>query len=817
VELLSRSTAYSDDFKFANLLKKAFYSNDYLISGRIKKVLIALFELNRQNLLTQLYGIVLAKEPESFQNIYQPPPIEGHSMGKDVELMDLNRLAERDSYRMTLLHRTAFYGNTEAVEEMLKRIRQNLADPEQEEVSSKIINEIMARDEYGFTPFYVAAVRDQEEIYYKMLTFLKEILPEDILKTNTTDTNGFVRRALSDAIESQNIQMFQLILKAVKKVLGQKELIRILLLYKPCRSNSFFVEYHTKAKFNAMAKVVVTRDDNVKDYTDLYDLVFHNHETLKSLEYIDVENLQGLLSLKGVDDFTRRIINYEYKMWFNTDFSLLSSHLLKHFTKNQLEQFVETIVSKNNFQEIKGNRRRKAKTIAHNFLDMERDIKGLKFHDEGKGCTVPRNSYWRDFIISVARKNFEYSEDGFGFLDEVRRIFDCLKCLNDSVLKKLLLHEDDNAFIVICLSLEAVQSMLTYLSKESQEEVKQQWKDNAPSMGTFFSSTKELNVRPSSRIKVARYWTNILRFYLHYGSEVHLKEFVNIVTSLRDIDEERRSVWSYIFEHNEERTKEILKFVPEKTDILSSDALKTMLLHKIDEIPLLFKAVLWGQDIDTWLEILPKEIREEIQLFMIMNAPELIDQAFHNPQIHFKRFYHWQNHFNRLNTLIFFVRYSHDNQLQQFVQNITFDLINPVKITSFTDFADRLNQMKTCSIWAEPFYTHACPHRNTADIAKMDKFMKCVSEKLGSNAVKELVLHKYGEKPNPTLQEKILKYLTTRGKYEEKPVIFYPTMRLDEKLQEKMLKYLSVEDRKQVQRQVDQFFEETCVDTEVSP
>jgi hypothetical protein len=99
----------------------------------------------------------------------------------------------------------------------------------------------------------------------------------------------------------------------------------------------------------------------------------------------------------------------------------------------------------------------------------------------------------------------------------------------------------------------------------------------------------------------------------------------------------------------------------------------------------------------------------------------------------------------------------------------------------------------------------------------MDKFMKCVSEKLGSNAVKELVLHKYGEKPNPTLQEKILKYLTTRGKYEEKPVIFYPTMRLDEKLQEKMLKYLSVEDRKQVQRQVDQFFEETCVDTEVSP
>jgi hypothetical protein len=56
----------------------------------------------------------------------------------------------------------------------------------------------------------------------------------------------------------------------------------------------------------------------------------------------------------------------------------------------------------------------------------------------------------------------------------------------------------------------------------------------------------------------------------------------------------------------------------------------------------------------------------------------------------------------------------------------------------------------------------------------MDKFMKCLSEKLGSNAVKELVLHNDGERP----------------------VIFYPVMREKEKLQEKMLKYLTVKDRK---------------------
>jgi hypothetical protein len=70
----------------------------------------------------------------------------------------------------------------------------------------------------------------------------------------------------------------------------------------------------------------------------------------------------------------------------------------------------------------------------------------------------------------------------------------------------------------------------------------------------------------------------------------------------------------------------------------------------------------------------------------------------------------------------------------------------------------------------------------------MDKFMKCLSEILGSNAVKELVLHNDGERP----------------------VIFYPVMRGEEKLMETMLKYLTVKDRKKVQRQVDQFLEETC-------
>jgi hypothetical protein len=827
--LLSQSTACSDDFRFANFLEKAFCSKKHFISGRIEKVLITLRELNRQNLLTQLYGIVLAKEPESFRNIYQPLPLERDSMGKDVTGTDLKILMKRDSYRMTRLHRAAFHGNTKAVDKMLGRIRQNLTNPEQNELAGKIINEIMARDEYGFTPFYVAAVRGHEKIYHKMLTFLKKILPDDLLENHWTHPKGFVHHALSDAIDYENVQMFQLILTAVKKVLGQQELIRILRLQKSNDSNSFFVECKTKELFNAMTKIVVMRDDNVMDYTDFYDLlVFHDAKSIQTLEYIDAENLQGLLLLRGVDEFTKRFLDaissfvsgirclrlnndgtrlrkpvtrqtLDSINLYSIGFPLLTNHLLKHFTKVQLEQFVETVTSKNNWKTIGGtshgvyksvdvNDPATAESITLDLLDLGWNREGLVFDDNGDGTTtilikerqVTRNSYWRDFITSAAASNFTHCEEGFGFLEIVLRIYDCLKCLSDSFKKKLLLHEEESGFIMIQLSLETVQRMMTYLSQENQEEVKQQWKDNAPSMDTFFPLTME---QPNNDdiMSTARRWTNILRFYLHYGSEVQLEEFVKTITFLRNIGVERRSVWSYIFEHchKEEKIKEILKLVSAKADILGSDALKTILLHKIDGIPLLLKAVLWGEDIDARLEILPKEIREDIQQIMEINAPRLINEAFLNPQTHFKIFDSF-NCYNRLNTLIFFLSYSNDTQLQQFVQNITsFDLIIPIVM--------HIQDEKKCSIWTE-LLTHACHDRNTADIAKMDKFMKCLSEKLGSNAVKELVLHNDGERP----------------------VIFYPVMRGEEKLMEKMLKYLTVKDRKKVQRQVDQFLEETC-------
>jgi hypothetical protein len=67
----------------------------------------------------------------------------------------------------------------------------------------------------------------------------------------------------------------------------------------------------------------------------------------------------------------------------------------------------------------------------------------------------------------------------------------------------------------------------------------------------------------------------------------------------------------------------------------------------------------------------------------------------------------------------------------------------------------------------------------------MDKFMQLVLEKLGSNAVKELVLHSDGEMQ----------------------VILYPALRGEEKMLETMLKYLAAKDRKKIDKFLNKPFE----------
>ena len=587
------------------------------------------------------------------------------------------------------------------------------------------------------------------------MAFLKENLPQDKLQKNLLDTEGFLLRPLSDAIEFGNIQMFQMILKAVKKEFGQEDLN--LVLCQVLHGDNLFRFFHS-ALLNVMAEIVVIKDDEETDYEDLYYLIFQRSFSVHGcdrismiLKCMDAEHVIGMMLLKGVADFVRDVYDKTNQRYhpdnmiyseFHTVFRLISCNLLKRYTKDQLEQFVETIIKKNNFRKIGGKLSGCVKSddlndTATNIFDSyinELVNQGwtkedLEFEDIGNGWIrlihikereVPRNSYWTD-LTTLAISDVEIGSSQY-FFKKILCMFDCMieKGVSDNVLKKLLLHEEGNGFIMIELSFPAVKRLLTCLSPESQEEVKQQWKINAPSLETYFPPNVEtLNNNRN---------TNILRFYLENGSEVHLKDFVNVVTSLhkkinpcswRSLKERRletHSVWSSIFQHcrKEKKTNEILKLVSEKSDILGGDAVKRMLLHEIDNVPLLFKAVEWGEDIEARLEILPHEIKQEIQQFLKQNAPAFIDQAFQNPQGFIKIFDdYWQYYYKRLNTLIFFLKYSNENQFEKFVHNITSKNI-PIEI----------QQQQTFSIWGELF-THNCDENiEKENVKKMDEFMK---------------------------------------------------------------------------------------------
>ncbi|EFX60202.1 hypothetical protein DAPPUDRAFT_125084, partial [Daphnia pulex] len=235
MKILSDSKFYSNDKNFSNLLKNAFQSvkRKKRPKGRIGEAITILQTLGRQDVLNQMYSLFLTIEPDAFRSIYYPA--SNHYTILHLKT-NLSSLLESDSYRMTHIHRAAFHGDTVTIEKILTTVKDmliNEADPELRDKAEQVVK-IMSHDVFGFTPFYAAAACGHENLYRNMLVFLKDVhagTPQQIsdnFQTYLTATDGFVFHALSDAMESENLNMFQTILNAVKSVLGQHYLIHLL-------------------------------------------------------------------------------------------------------------------------------------------------------------------------------------------------------------------------------------------------------------------------------------------------------------------------------------------------------------------------------------------------------------------------------------------------------------------------------------------------------------------------------------------------------------------------------------------------------------
>ncbi|KAK4011357.1 hypothetical protein OUZ56_020473 [Daphnia magna] len=771
LKLLSKSTAYSDDIKFAKLLMEVFRSKEHLMPGQIAKTLAVLHGLGRSTLLVQLYGGVLAVKPEAFQTLYQPRRLEQ----EDAIPTDLVKFLETDSYGMTRLHRAAFYGDVEILDQMLARFGQLELDDEAKQAVRQVVLE-------GYTPFYFAAVKSHEKVCSNLLVFVKDIFP-DLLTGKSTLFNGFIHRSLDHAMESENVEMFHLILKVVKKELGHEYLLDLLVATGAMTFSSapIFNSCWSEKVFNAMAKIIVDRDGTV-DYKCLNDLIFNGKQLARNaLHYVDAEHLQGLLSVEGADTFTKRV--FDASDLKSRGFHQLSK-MLKNFNQTQLLDFVKMITLKGHTKIVKTllftaftvclSDPTYRDTFIQPFLRNYTDD-NLVFTENDDGTTtvhaeraVPRNSFWGTFL----RSTITSLVDTFITRDDVYCILECLTCVSDKLggddAQELLLHKDDWGYVVIYLHQETVKLMLKRLPENSQEEVKQKWKENVPPMtkDSFFSfnSMKKLD-----SLKMANHCSDVLQFYLDFGSEVQLSECVDILTSVRLIDGQQRSVWSYIFEHCEvTKTNELLKSVLET---FGREAVKKLLLHEMDQFPLILKALSWGEDIDGRLETLPQEIQNDIQQVVERKAAQLIDEVF----LHHKTYFEGprERYYKRLNILIFVLKYSDAQQLEQFVEKIT-----TLQVSVHTE--------KTLSIWAEILFRPR-DGKTTNNVETMNMFLKCVSKRLGTNAVKELVLHKI----------------------DDKPVIYYPAVRGDERMVEAMLAHLDAKNRKKIQRQVNEFLDKT--------
>ncbi|XP_057373312.1 uncharacterized protein LOC130694261 [Daphnia carinata] len=722
MKLLSKSKTYSYDLG-ANLFIQVFQSKEQMMTGQIAKTLKILKKLGRSTLLVKLYGVALPKEPEAFRDIYQPFRLE--EVGAIPT--DRNILLKRDEYGMTLLHGAAFYGDVDIVEQILARFRQpELGDGAKEELRKVVLE--------GYTPFYFAAVKNHEQVCSKLLAFVKDF--PDAPTGKLTGLN--IRQPLDHAMKSENVGMFQLILNVVNKDLGHDCLLDLLITEVPFTSSCIFSCCFPKKLFNAMVKSIISRE-GVVDYKCLHDLIFNKKGMLDfALERMDAEHVQGLLSVEGVGPFINRLLTDDLK----GNFDLLSSYLLKNFNETQLWDFVKMITLK----------------------DPPNDGGTTTVH--AKRVEL-RSSIWVDFLRSTANLPGGRLE-----AVQVETILKCLTCVSDKLggdfAKELLLHQDDCGYVVLHLSKEIVKRMLNCLPEKNQEEIKKEWMENGPPMthDTFINYDSK---GYEDNFQIARHYSNILLFYLVYGGEKQLGQCVDILTSVRLMDTQQRSLWSYIFEHCEvTTTNDILKSVPE---IFGCEALKKLLFHEMDGSPLLLKALSWGHDIGGRLDMFPQEIRKVVQQVIEQKAADFIDQVFLHPGTYFNELL--GRRFKRLTLLKFLIDYSNDRQREQFLHNITHG-------------DTQCHTWEWRSIWTWVIL----PQRSDIfpiEIPELDTFLKCVSEKLGTKAVKELVLHEFRYQP-------VIYYLAEESYRNEVDV---------------MLAYLDAVDRTQIQSQINEFLRKT--------
>jgi hypothetical protein len=187
------SSAYSDDTLFENCLADTFECHCSLIpNGNLNEVLTILRNLGRNKVLKGISRQILKMDIQLFKRFYSLRE-EGESTEKIPFPAEIQSLLERDSHQMTHLHRAALLDDEKTVGRILETIRifriSYLSnETEAKKLGNEVLYNVIASDEKGITPLYVAAASERTNICRQMLIFLKEMLSEDELRKYSSYT-----------------------------------------------------------------------------------------------------------------------------------------------------------------------------------------------------------------------------------------------------------------------------------------------------------------------------------------------------------------------------------------------------------------------------------------------------------------------------------------------------------------------------------------------------------------------------------------------------------------------------------------------------
>ena len=701
LELLAR--LYSDDAtSFVDLLDITLRDRSICApDDRIEQILRTLEKLDQTKVVEGISRIVLKWHPRAFNEFYMPQIEQG-----SVLLPDLHLLLEKEPGRMSHLHRVAFHCNTErsfrqlldhasacgiAEEVILDRMTLNTTEIEQQRENFYPIKCNEDAD-LGFTPFYVAATCGNEEVCRITLEFQKNKLSTAQQK-DLTNKNGLLNIALWDAVQSANVKMFDLILKLTWKLFGEEFAISLLVSQIPherftksaidlLKSQIPDILARQQLKLTSIISACcnTTLINSIAEnigFKHLRDLLFHDKSTIQRLANVDVETLKGITAVNGCSDWLKRLLEID----LTEGFRILSKHLFR-------------------------------KLNSANHIEIIRTITSIS---DG----TPNINYWAKWLEEDSQKLFV----GNKAFTNCKLFLKCvLENLGEDTVKNMLLQDDGKMFTRILLLSDSdriVDVALRYLSPENKYEFGKCVIDCAPKL------IEELYLDPEQRPRL--YWLNTLQLLLDYADANQLSKIVGVILTKYELNGKKtKSVWEFNLMYPgrykimtldrlpsiPEKVEKFLKFTSAK---LGEDTVKSFVLHN-DIIPrVIFED---RQLVNVFFTCLSKqEDRDEVGKRAVhFIVVEMIEDIFSNPTADVHPDFPWMSLF----FLELFVDYADSYQLSQYVKLISHIYYDVHGIKK--------------SVWST-YLTKSYL------VEHLDNFLKCVSKKLGKNAVKELLFN----------------------------------------------------------------------------